>query len=193
MFSEAFAETRTSSPFYKLLLDKRLMFIEDKRATLQRDALHYKDWFADHEINDFDNYGDHKIDLQMLLSIGVLLCRGSEHMKATIFYNILQDCLAEKIASSDKDIDKVFWAIIEFSTDLIMRLECEFRPQTDDSFNTLEFELSKLTISAVMKLKEEMLDEVFDNKATLPRDLFIKKIEKQQSWLLSSEKVRKRV
>lgn len=54
-----------------------------------------------------------------------MLCPGDNHLKARVFYDVLQDSLQETISAGDKDFAGSFNKLIELATKLAYRFEQE--------------------------------------------------------------------
>ena len=67
-----------------------------------------------------------ELSLQSLLLWGVLLCAGDLHLKARVFYDILQDSLQDSISASDKDFPESFSKLISLATKLVYINESEY-------------------------------------------------------------------
>ena len=72
-----------------------------------------------------ENEGEHtfgqvKIDIYKLITLGVLLCWGNEQLKSRVIYNAIQTTIQEFIVPNER-MDEVFRNAIVFSTTLLMK------------------------------------------------------------------------
>ena len=65
-------------------------------------------------------FGQIKIDIYKLITLGVLLCWGTDSLKARVLYNAIQTVIQEFIVPNDR-MDEVLRNVIRFSTVLMMK------------------------------------------------------------------------
>ena len=117
---------------------------------------------------DEDHPGE--INIHALILWGLLLCPGDNHLKARVFYDVLQDSLQETISAGDKDFPKSFNKLIELATKLVYRFEQEVDGNTRSPQKVTE---DKIDEDLLERLKENFLDEVFGNSSKLTRKEFM--------------------
>ena len=130
-------------PFYRLRIDqyegriKRFVNKEDNntvtmrqlRYSFQEDAL----WiglqdessvlsrlFKEPELRSDEE--PEKLDVIKLICLGLMLCGGTDELKARVFYDVLQDNMQQKISSSDKDFKTTFAIVINLFCYMIPRM-----------------------------------------------------------------------
>ena len=136
-------------------------------------------------------FGQIKIDLYKLITLGVVLCWGSHKLKARVLYNVIQTHIQEFIVPNDR-MDDVLRNIIVFSAVLNVKRACREAKETD--YAKAEIPIALVDDEMVDEVKEEFLDAVFGTESKLERGLFLSKVESEQcSWILDAELVRAKV
>ena len=57
-----------------------------------------------------------ELDIQTVLVFGLLYCKGSIHIKSTVFYRVLQEDFNDQIAAGDKDLKKLFPLVLNLAS-----------------------------------------------------------------------------
>ena len=90
-------------------------------------------------------------------------CAGDAHLKARVFYDVLQDNLQETISANDKDFPENFNKLIQLATTLVYEYDREFNngPSKPNDGEVPE--------DLLEEIREEFLDQVYDARAKLTR------------------------
>lgn len=64
-----------------------------------------------------------KLSVHKLRAIAVLWCDGDNKERVVEFYENMQDGLQNEIAATDKDFKPNFFALLDFATEMVFRLE----------------------------------------------------------------------
>lgn len=130
------------------------------------------------------------ISKKALMLWGIILCSGDNNTKIQSFYGVLQDKDQKSIAALDNDFPHNFHLMILFAITLVNIYEPRF------SRALPEYSDAKVKLLEEYKehLKEDLfLEPVFGPESTLDRPVWEKNTLMQASWILDSNKVRKRV
>lgn len=125
--------------------------------------------------------------MHALLLWGLLLCPGDNKLKARVFYDILQDSLQPMISANDKDFQGSFFKLIELATKLVYKWEPEVNQGVEKKSD------EKITEDVMDEIKEEFLNDVFDNSSKLSRDEYMASIATKNHWIFNPTEIRKRV
>jgi hypothetical protein len=63
----------------------------------------------------------------------------------------------------------------------------------ENNRKSLEFDISGVTDSLIEEMYEDFIDQVFGDNGRLERKTWVKKISKQESWILDSQEIRRKV
>ncbi len=138
-----------------------------------------------------NTFGQIKIDIFKLITLGVILCWGTDELKSRVLYNAIQTHIQEFIVPNQR-MDEVIGSVIRFSTLLMMRHTC--RENKEPDYSKAEIPLHEIDDDLIEQVKESWLESVFGTESKMERTLFLKKILQPESkWILNSESVRKRV
>ena len=88
------------------------------------DLLVYKMTKQEEEEEGQHTFGQVKIDIYKLITLGVILCWGSDQLKSRVIYNAIQTTLQERITPNERMKD-VIKNVIRFSTILMMKHQCK--------------------------------------------------------------------
>ena len=143
-----------------------------------------------------DNEGEHtfgqvKIDIFKLITLGVILCWGTDTMKSRVLYNAIQTTLQDKIVPNER-MQEVFSNVIRFSTTLMMKHQC--KDSKEENYDKAEISLNDIDEDLIEQVVEDYLEEVFGTESKMTRAEFLSKMTSNEcKWLLDAEQVRRRV
>ena len=136
-------------------------------------------------------FGQVKIDIYKLITLAVILCWGSDNLKARVLYNAIQTHLQDKITPNER-MDTVFRNVILFSTVLMMKLQCKDAKQTD--YEKAEIPLSEIDDDLIDEIIEDLFESIFGTESHMSRNEFLDKLTSEKNkWILVSEMVRQKV
>jgi hypothetical protein len=111
-----------------------------------------------------------EINIHSLILWGILLCPGTNQLKARVFYDVLQDALQETISAGDKDFPESFNKLIELATKLVYRFEQELDAGVE------KVPEDKVDDDLLDKIRESFLDEVFGSSSKLTRKEYMDQV-----------------
>lgn len=136
-------------------------------------------------------FGQVKIDIYKLITLGVLLCWGDNKLKSRVLYNVIQTTLQAKITPNDR-MQQVLKDVIIFSTVLMLKHQCKEAKIAD--YDKAEIPLSQIDDDLIEQIKEDLLELVFGTESKLTRKEFLTKLTSPKcSWILEPEHIRARV
>ncbi|CDW86845.1 UNKNOWN [Stylonychia lemnae] len=133
-----------------------------------------------------DPTNDTEINLQFLLLWGILQCAGDNHLKARVFYDVLQDSLQETISANDKDFPENFDKLILLATAMIYEFDHEQN-------NGPKKDIEAINEDLLENIREEFLDNVYEARAKLGRKEYMEILATKQSWIFDPSKIRAKI
>jgi hypothetical protein len=91
------------------------------------------------------------------------------------------------ISANDKDFQGSFFKLIELATKLVYRYESEVNPGVEKKSE------DQITEERMDEIKEDFLNEVFDNSSKLTREEYMVAIAAKNNWIFNSTEIRKKV
>ena len=131
------------------------------------------------------------LSVEKLIILGVMMCGGSDDMKARVLYDAVQDDMQAHISAGDKDFKRIFKTIILVSCYVLpkfYRTEMSKHSVTDHFpiVGTEEYE------QVVDEFKEDFFDEVYENESILTREKFLTKVSIEANWIFKIDQVRRK-
>ena len=126
------------------------------------------------------------ISIHTLLMWGLLLCPGDKAMKTRVLYDVLQDNLQTFISAIDKDFLRNFDKLIVLATIVPYKYVYSFGIDIKYTHETVNQDL-------IEEIRDKFLDDIFDTKAKLYRNDYLKLVQLKASWIYNSTEIRRRV
>ena len=139
---------------------------------------------------DEESFGQIKIDIYKLITLGIILCHGEKKAKARVLYNTVQSNLQDNISAMDSELQVYFSDIIHLSTSLMMKREAK---ENKGSYEDTEISLEAIDDDLIEEIRDDFLEAVFGFDSHIKRDNFITNVINKAPWVLDSELIRKKV
>ena len=130
-------------------------------------------------------FGQVKIDIYKLITLGVILCWGDAQLKARVLYNAIQTTMQNKIVPNER-MDRVFSDCILFSTVLMMRHSC--LDKNDTNFKQAEIPIKAITHELIEQIREDLMEKIYGTESKLKRKEFLEKLSSPEAnWIMDAE------